>query len=116
MALPLETIKRNYEKTTGQTISIEELDKIITKLMDEGLVFEEEPLKYRRIQVARAKPIEEKKEEKTKSETKKGRKITFMDLKGKVRFTKLGNVEIRVIIPVNYLRRMFNLPKKEREK
>jgi len=103
--LGLQSIVAAYEKFTGNKVEMNELENAITKLLNEGIIFEEQPNKFRRIEIKETEKKEEAKEEK---------KITFMDLKGKIRFTKLGNVEVRVIIPVNYLRKMFNLPKKEK--
>ena len=71
VALPVETIKANYEYSTGKQISIDELDSTITKLMSKGLIFEEEPLKYKRVPIQiKEEKKEEIKEVKTETQIK----------------------------------------------
>jgi len=56
---------------------MEELDRIITRLMEAGVIFEEEPLKYRRIQVTSIKPSRGRERRRPNQKRKRQKKLHF---------------------------------------
>jgi hypothetical protein len=74
----------------------EEIREILNSLLKEGLIYEPKPNEYKRIE---APKTEEKKEK-------------YMSFQGNLRFTKSGNIELRIFLPTNYLKVMFGLKKK----
>ena len=76
-----------------------ELTNIVEELVREGLVYEPQPGEYQKVAVEVKKPEEEKPEEKKH----------YLNLQGNIRFTKTGNIEVKVYLPINYIKKMLGV-------